>query len=238
MVTHWESSRRPLFVKTVWRDGHHHVLLENEPPLSDSLKSDEHKRRTARRSTKSAVPASVPQTHLNVTPIKLILSGVAGFQQVKRCKTSSVPVNTWQIVNVVPSEAVKVQELTFESPVQKGTEIVEDLSDRVMNWLGQNGKNVKLTHPCNKVVREEIVLKKIANNTVEHATVSPTTVRPLKEENKEEIVGRLEANYDEPAVNKCARNRFVTNRRQLHIFMPILAKKFSDNGSSKSSSMR
>ncbi|KAK9871090.1 hypothetical protein WA026_011373 [Henosepilachna vigintioctopunctata] len=30
MTTLWESSKRSLFVRTVWKDGHHHVLLQND----------------------------------------------------------------------------------------------------------------------------------------------------------------------------------------------------------------
>lgn len=29
-ITHWETSKKPLFVKTFWKDGQRHVILQKE----------------------------------------------------------------------------------------------------------------------------------------------------------------------------------------------------------------
>ncbi|XP_066146655.1 uncharacterized protein [Euwallacea fornicatus] len=76
MVTHWESSRRPLYIRTVWRDGQHHVILDKTKEHSDV---DDPKRKPKQllpnqvRATKSAGPSV---NLLNVSSVRVLLSGV------------------------------------------------------------------------------------------------------------------------------------------------------------------
>ncbi|XP_066252080.1 uncharacterized protein [Euwallacea similis] len=76
MVTHWESSRRPLYIRTVWRDGQHHVILDKTKEHSDV---HDPKRKLKQllpnqvRATKSAGPSV---NLLNVSSVRVLLSGV------------------------------------------------------------------------------------------------------------------------------------------------------------------
>lgn len=276
MVTYWESSRRPLFVKTVWRDGQHHVLLENESDANYYQKQDEIKRISttdSRKSNKRTSKSANVNTNLNVAPIKLLLCGVTQFKnnlKMKRCKTTNVNitenVNHW---NIVPGEPIKIQDfnktIIFNENKEKIYPIVNEtascneivcnnLSDRVMIWLDlahQNGKTVEI--PPNEdddVVQEKTVIKNNNNqyrsHTLdfternEHATYNNNDEKFIvDDENGKEIIvldSKLEENFVGTNNNVKMKNRLSTTKRQLHIFMPNLPKRFSENGSSLLSS--
>lgn len=82
MVTHWESSTRPLFVKTVWRDGQHHVVLrkDEEPVAKKNLHSSNHNSARSIRSTKTTTSSNKKGSG----SVKLVLAGVGTFNATEK----------------------------------------------------------------------------------------------------------------------------------------------------------
>ncbi|KAF7279848.1 hypothetical protein GWI33_006656 [Rhynchophorus ferrugineus] len=80
MVMHWESSQRPLYVKTIWRDGQHHVILDKNKEHPLELTSSFRKQKSAiksqsnRRTSKSAT--------VKMSSAKMLLSNVGRFKSV------------------------------------------------------------------------------------------------------------------------------------------------------------
>ncbi|XP_074033569.1 uncharacterized protein [Leptinotarsa decemlineata] len=84
MVAHWESSKRPLYVKTIWKDGQHHVVLREE--TSQPPKKWEKSPNSA-RIVKSATGSY--SSNLNVSSMKLLKPSLSdGSDTLRRCKTS------------------------------------------------------------------------------------------------------------------------------------------------------
>lgn len=87
MSPHWESSDRPLFIRTVWKDGQRHVLLKKEKPTAETLRHS-----SPRSSTKSPrTSTSATITNMRVSSFK-IFKGFEKFgrsDQLVTCKTNS-----------------------------------------------------------------------------------------------------------------------------------------------------
>lgn len=81
MVTHWESSRRPLYVRTIWKDGQHHVILdktkEKEVNLSTYKRS---KQCSSSQSTHRTSKSASTGVNLKVSSVRVLLSGIKTFK--------------------------------------------------------------------------------------------------------------------------------------------------------------
>lgn len=77
MTVHWETSKKPLFVKTIWTDGHHHAVLHEQDPFHDQKPKTQRNasavKKSRKFSTKSAPLAKStakspkqPNIHFNV----------------------------------------------------------------------------------------------------------------------------------------------------------------------------
>lgn len=82
MVSHWDSSKRPLYVKTVWRDGQHHVLLNDQQTPKQPKKSTK-KYPSEKRPIKSAPLTNY--TNLNVSSVRILNTDET--KSTRRCKT-------------------------------------------------------------------------------------------------------------------------------------------------------
>lgn len=110
----WESSSLPLFVKTVWTDGHRHVVLREEDPLAKYVASA---RKPRSRLTSSCSSKSHPTTNisertsaqnLKIQTVKLLLSGINKTKGEDRTKcqlehSNSLHDNTVTL-NIVPTQ--------------------------------------------------------------------------------------------------------------------------------------
>ncbi|XP_050512259.1 uncharacterized protein LOC126888231 [Diabrotica virgifera virgifera] len=85
MVTHWESSKRPLYFKTVWKDGQHHVILNCRENIVPNKKVPPKCSFNSVRSVKSAPSSS--SSHFNVSTLKLL--DTEDVKPHRRCKTSN-----------------------------------------------------------------------------------------------------------------------------------------------------
>ncbi|XP_030747752.1 uncharacterized protein LOC115876193 [Sitophilus oryzae] len=76
MVTHWESSQRPLYIRTIWKDGQHHVIFDKskERPVDFVPFKNTSRSQPGRRTSKSAT--------VKMSSMKVLLSGVARFKSV------------------------------------------------------------------------------------------------------------------------------------------------------------
>lgn len=81
MVTHWESSKRPLYVRTIWKDGQHHVILdktkEKEVNLSTYKRSKQCPSSQSTHRTSKSASAGV---NLKVSSVRVLLSGIKAFK--------------------------------------------------------------------------------------------------------------------------------------------------------------
>lgn len=115
-MVHWDSSTRPLFVRTVWRDGQHHVLLQKED--ADEFKRPLKSRRmvisaSGKSSARSESSNTGGSSNFKVSSVKLLLNGVKGFKSDKRVRCQSPlnrPHETYTI-DVVPSNPVYYQNI-------------------------------------------------------------------------------------------------------------------------------
>lgn len=113
----WESSSRPLFVKTVWIDGHHHVVLGNEDPASKRPKKSR-----SRVSSSCSINSTVSRTsgkenihvqNFKISTVKLILAGIhAQSAKPNRVNCEFPPSYSFDeaiTVDVSPNECIKVK---------------------------------------------------------------------------------------------------------------------------------
>lgn len=70
MLTHWESSKKPLFIKMVWKNGQHHALLKKEQSTENLKLNTSNFNQKTTRMTKSAVN-KIP-SNLNISSVKLL----------------------------------------------------------------------------------------------------------------------------------------------------------------------
>ncbi|RZB40729.1 hypothetical protein BDFB_008743 [Asbolus verrucosus] len=171
VVTRWESSSRPLFVRTVWRDGHRHVVLREDDVASPARTSRRSVSSTSRRSAKP--PPTPDNSGFKVPSVKLLLAGWRG-PKTRRCKTearSREYVKTAITIDIIPSDSVRYSDINKQvsfdnvkklSAKSSSFEVTEtpppfsydnycveqfaSLSERVMIWLDlaiQNHKQFK-----------------------------------------------------------------------------------------------
>lgn len=126
MQTRWETSRRPLFIKTVWVNGYHHPVLFNDDSVINESKSVHKERRTksaAMYNWNSSVrdDEKTDDKCLKITTIKLLLAGIRNFKDVSNNKhnhTASSPMITnaeeSYTIDVLPKETIKFKDLNNE----------------------------------------------------------------------------------------------------------------------------
>lgn len=87
MPRHWESSRKPLFIKTIWKDGQHHVILnENEANLRKKGSHSFHwpYSKKSRTNKSSGV---ITASNIKVSSLKLYAGINSSDRSLVRCKT-------------------------------------------------------------------------------------------------------------------------------------------------------
>lgn len=120
MQSRWETSRRPLFVKTVWANGYHHAVLFNGDSSIDEFKPIHKERRT-----KSAIIhndwnlSNVENTnenkYLKISTIRLLLAGIRNFKETKHCHTPSpLTLDDSYTIDVLPKQSIKLKNLNSE----------------------------------------------------------------------------------------------------------------------------
>lgn len=117
----WESSNRRLFVKTVWVDGHHHVVLEDEDPANFARRQKKPRSRLSSGcSTKSAPDVKNSQKNLQnlrVSTVKLLLSGMRsqGKETNHRSRVFTPKcLHESFTIDIIPNDHIKVKHLNQE----------------------------------------------------------------------------------------------------------------------------
>ncbi|CAG9858085.1 unnamed protein product [Phyllotreta striolata] len=160
-MARWESSKRPLYVKTVWKDGQRHVLL-GEQRQQESDRKPGRRLIEVQRPVRSAVTSSL--VNLEVSSVRLLDSEEVLMK--RRCKTGarkrskidSKSMNGERLkenCDVSESKVVeKISEACLNSVQFKQARFVDDnLAEKVLVWLDlatQNGQfpaYVNMEHP-------------------------------------------------------------------------------------------
>lgn len=154
MVIHWESSRRPMYIRTVWKDGQHHVVLDKTKEIHQEESPSFRKRPTAttQRTTKSA-----GSVNFNVSSVRVLLTGVKRFRNCSKdfreksierpktwnsstynrqatCRNLNNEVNFDTIRGFKPPTVTKPLEVSFCE--ERQIKVLENsLSEKVMVWL-------------------------------------------------------------------------------------------------------
>lgn len=207
MVIHWESSRRPMYIRTVWKDGQHHVVLdktkeilqEESPSFRKGLPA------TTQRTTKSA-----GSLNFNVSSVRVLLTGVKRFRNCKdfrekslerpktwnsstyhrqaTCRNLNNEVNFEAIRGFKPPIVTKPLEVSFLE--ERQFKVLENsLSEKVMVWLDlanhQDSQIEKLGANLEMFQSEEIILEKKTcdvDNILESSVLKNQTPREEKTE--------------------------------------------------------
>lgn len=120
----WESSSRPLFVRTVWVDGHHHVVLGKEDPAANRPKKSR-SRVSSSCSVNSTDSRASGRENVNfqnfkVSTVKLILAGIHAQNGKQNRANSQLPpscsFDEAITVDVSPIECIKVK--NFNKDIQ------------------------------------------------------------------------------------------------------------------------
>lgn len=121
MESRWKSSRRPLFVKTVWSNGHHHVLLQKEETTPENKQQTKDCRRVKSSVTQTSriIPKTEDSTKLlTVSTVRILLSGIRNFKDsgVSRCNSVSPrkPMVKTYTIDVIPTEQIKLRNINNE----------------------------------------------------------------------------------------------------------------------------
>lgn len=134
MQTRWESSRRPLFIKTVWADGYHHPVLFNGDSTINEFKSTCKERRTKSAVVQHDLNFTSPRDDisaesnsenkcLKISTIRLLLAGIRSFKEAKHCHSpSSHTLDDSYTIDVSPKQCIKLKnlnnEVSFNPPKQ------------------------------------------------------------------------------------------------------------------------
>lgn len=87
MPPHWESSNKPLFIKTIWKDGQHHVLLKKETFTNQIPRYSSP--RTPKRSPRINQLTSEGPSNIRISSFKLLdMKQMNRRDTLIRCKTS------------------------------------------------------------------------------------------------------------------------------------------------------
>lgn len=123
MVVHWETSLKPLYVKTVWIDGRRHAILSKDDPIAKTTSpSTSIHNRTSKNSSPVSSPIESPKLILNANPLNL---------------------RNWekQKMNAGLQDSYRIERNCFTAG--KTEDITVDrnpLSERVLQWLDLAGR--------------------------------------------------------------------------------------------------
>lgn len=252
----WESSNRPLFIKTVWKDGQHHVIFKKE--------EEETFIRTARSARKNPVssrkkPNAENSGNFKVPSVKLILAGLKNFKnenfKLKKSEKREF-IKSAITVDVIPSDSVRFSDLNKQVFFKNERRKFKSSSMEVKN----NSENLSpppfsysdyYFDQNNTTLSERVMIwldLAIQNN---HKQIQKINVKKTEIGNKPKIeqkelplpvvASQMEVDFgNEPQIEAKLPELRSSEKRQLHIFLPVLPKKTSDSGSflsSKSSSL-
>lgn len=120
MSLHWESSKRPLFIKTIWKDGQRHVLLSKEDP---TIKIRRHITPRSPKKTPRTCKTSAVTTvsNIRVSSFKLLedIKNVDRNEKLTRCKSSPNHSNFRTVVDKTYSVASFPKNCQPSSPTKK-----------------------------------------------------------------------------------------------------------------------
>lgn len=174
----WETSKRPLFIKTIWTNGYHHPVLFDD----DSIIKDYHKTNYKERRTKSAIvlknkwndsPRNDEDDRnenkcLKITTIRLLLAGIRGFKEASHTHTSTSPITNDEdsiTIDVLPKDTVKFKDLNDEisfqhqpKPITKRTKFYNAKSSSfdVTTYQNTATNKSKLNCDCNDLINNTL----------------------------------------------------------------------------------
>lgn len=118
MKSRWETSRRPLFVKTVWADGYHHaVLFTSDSIEEDKFENKQRRVKSALCQTKNPISnAKAPNDKcLNISTVKILLAGIRNLKEGRHTHNESANSNEdAYTIDVIPDEPIKLKNLNNE----------------------------------------------------------------------------------------------------------------------------
>lgn len=124
MVVHWETSLKPLYVKTVWIDGRRHAILSKDDQVAKATSSTSSiHNRTSKHPSPASSPIESPKLVLNANPLNL---------------------RNWekQKMNSGYQDGYRIERNCFTAG--KTEDIIVDrnpLSERVLQWLDLAGRD-------------------------------------------------------------------------------------------------
>lgn len=160
MACYWESSQRPLFVKSVWQNGYRHAILSKEDPAA---KSKSPRLRPRSQNSQERRPSlSKNNENLNIPAVQLLL---ANARRKKRDSTKASPSNREKLqksltFDVILREDIKItsknniltkkpnpfSSFTCEKTILATDKLQQNsksLTERVLLWLDLAGKQTK-----------------------------------------------------------------------------------------------
>lgn len=164
MPCHWETSQRPLFVKSVWQNGYRHAILSKEDPAA---KTKSPRLRTTSQSSQERRPKSTKNDEtLKIPAVQLLL---ANARRMKRENTKTAPPNREKLQKSLAFDVILREDIKITSKnnilnkdnntysafnCEKAiyaTDMIQQnsksLTDRVLLWLDLAGRQTK-TKKC------------------------------------------------------------------------------------------
>lgn len=216
-TTHWRSSVLPLFVRTVWTEGHHHVLLRQEDPF---LRAKIHKKKRKRITSDS----SEGENGFQPSSVKLPLED--NIRNKKTDETASQPFSETPICSKLIRYKLAVKPTIQQPPSPPPN---NTLSERVMVWLDL-ATNFK--QPPKTEVR---ISNKRAATAKQKKVEIVFTPKPLTK-GKICRVSERKVKEDLGEIVTKTKRQVMGMKRELHIFLPELSKKVGSEVSSVVSS--
>lgn len=149
METHWESSKRPLFVKTVWMNGHRHVLLKRNETNLDYTQNKSNRKNVGRTTTFPDSSRSINSTEhskqLQIKTVSIFLSGIRKFKEVgipHEHNNSRKTIFKTYTIDVMPTDSVKLKNFNEEITFTKLKHYQEGVPpvNRINYFQQNNGK--------------------------------------------------------------------------------------------------
>lgn len=228
-ITHWQSSVLPLFVRTIWTEGHHHVLLRHEDPNILKVNSNHFKNKRKRVISDSSETESDFRLATVKLPLEDFKNSSSNYKKIEQFPTrafTATPICS-KLIRCNNQNTVKPSPVV--SPPPNNT-----LSERVMVWL-----DLALTSNSGNSPKVEIVRnnKRAATAKPKKMEVLMSPKSPIKEGICRVVAERKIGDDLGAAVTKVKKRQIVGMKRELHIFLPELPKKVSgsDAGSVLSS---
>lgn len=255
MSCRWESSQRPLFVKSVWLDGYRHAILTKEDPAA---KTNNRSPRLSAKCEKIERPKSKNNEMLSIPAVQLLLANVRKIKQEQK----TTPINKEKLqksltFDVIMREDVKISSknvleidkniyssFTCEKVLERFDQNSNSLTERVMLWLDLAGKHINenkvrkesLKRICTAQVNETKYEKctklqstiDVKCEIVEENTCTEVCVKDFLHEKDDYRVANIENVQN---LNKKEKVKLKSVKRQVHIFIPNIAKKINENSS-------